>query len=99
MRRVNFARRSALDAALRKHLDDAIHYALPAGGMALWIEAPGIDVDAWARRARGSGVVFAPGSRFALDGRAIAALRVGFCANDERELGRAAAVMAHALRR
>lgn len=86
MRRVYQARRDALAASLRRRLGGALAFDLPAGGMALWVRADGIDVDAWAARALDGGVRFYPGRFYAFDGQARAALRLTFAAHDEAEL-------------
>ncbi|HEV8320630.1 MAG TPA: PLP-dependent aminotransferase family protein, partial [Myxococcota bacterium] len=97
-RRTYQARRDALAAALRAELGGALSFDLPAGGMALWAcTAPGVDADAWSARALARGVGLHPGRRFAFDGRARGALRLGFAAHDERTLREAVRRMAAAL--
>jgi GntR family transcriptional regulator / MocR family aminotransferase len=98
MRRVYQTRRDLLVARLQRRLGDALRFAVPAGGMALWARADdGIDVDAWAARALDRGVLFYPGARFAFDGRAQPHLRLGFAALDERELDEGVRRLAAAL--
>jgi len=97
-RRTYQARRDALAAALRAELGGALSFDLPAGGMALWARtAPGVDADAWAVRALARGVGLHAGRRFAFDGRARGALRLGFAAHDERTLREAVRRMAASL--
>jgi len=98
MRRAYAERRDVLARALREALPDALDFTVPAGGLALWCRtAPGIDVDRWAAAAREKGVVFAPASEFAFDGRPRPALRVGFARLGERELREGARRIAAAL--
>lgn len=97
IRRVNLGRRTALLDALQEHLGHVLEVHVPAGGMAVWAEAPEIDVDAWARRTLARGVAIAPGSRFTLDGSSRAAVRLGFAASTESELVDAVRCMADAL--
>jgi GntR family transcriptional regulator/MocR family aminotransferase len=98
MRRVYQTRQSALGAALRRHLADVVAFDVPAGGMALWARADGIDVDAWAERAVERRVLFQTGARFAFDGKPRPYLRLGFAALDEAELDEGVRRMALALR-
>jgi GntR family transcriptional regulator/MocR family aminotransferase len=87
-------RRDVLAALLHEHLGDAVRFRVPRGGLALWVEAPGIDVEAWATRALARGVRFFTGRSYDPHGKALAALRLGFAHLDEDELARAVAVMA-----
>lgn len=87
MRRIYLGRRDALVDAIGRRLGGALTVTPPAGGMALWARAdPAIDVDAWAARALERGVQLHPARRFAFDGRARPALRLGFAALTEAEL-------------
>lgn len=95
-RRVYRARRDALCAALRRHLPE-LEVAPPAGGMAVWARAPGLDTDAWAVAGAARGVAFQPGRRFAFGDEPLPHLRLGFAACDERELDEAVRRMAAAL--
>ena len=70
MRRIYQGRRDALVALLHKRLGGALSFTVPAGGMALWAQAASdIDVDGWAARALGRGVLFNSAARFAFDGK------------------------------
>jgi GntR family transcriptional regulator/MocR family aminotransferase len=70
-RRVYLGRRDLFCAELTRRLGDALRFAPPAGGMAVWARARrGLDVDAWSARARARGAVFLTGRSFAYDGRA-----------------------------
>lgn len=98
MVRIYRARCAALCEALRRDLP-VLRFTPPAGGMAVWAEAPGIDVDAWAARALELGVSFQPASLFACGDVPLDCLRIGFAACDEAELGEAVRRMARALPR
>lgn len=89
MRRIYHARRDHLMATLQARLGDVLTFTRPAGGMALWARAEGVDVDAWAERARARGAEFRSGRSFAFDGRAKPTLRLGFAGLSEPELDEA----------
>jgi GntR family transcriptional regulator/MocR family aminotransferase len=98
MRRVYQARRDALADQLRARLGDTLSFTVPAGGMALWARVHGVDVDAWAARARDQhGVEVASARRFAFDGRPHPALRLGYAPWSEAELAEAVRRLAAAL--
>jgi GntR family transcriptional regulator/MocR family aminotransferase len=84
-RRVYQARRDILCDALRRQLP-ALAFAVPAGGMAVWAHAPGIDTDAWVQRALERGVAMQAGRRFQFDGSASEHVRIGFAACNDAEL-------------
>ena len=86
IRREYGARRDVLVAALRDHLGERVTFAVPAGGIALWIRANAVDVDAWARSARDKGVIFVTAAAYALDGRPRPFMRLGFASLQGREL-------------
>jgi GntR family transcriptional regulator / MocR family aminotransferase len=89
MRRVYQARREALVASLERTLPGRL-VALPAsGGMALWAEAHGIDVDAWAARARAHELVLLTARWFAFDGVPRPFVRLGFAVRSAEETARA----------
>lgn len=73
------AQRDALHAALRRHLDGLADWALPSGGMFLWLtlRAP-LDTHRLLDAALARRVAFVPGSAFALAGTAGATLRLAF---------------------
>jgi GntR family transcriptional regulator/MocR family aminotransferase len=93
MRRVYHARRDALIDALRDQLGDAVSFDVPPGGMALWIHAPDLDVDAWAARAKAAGVLFTPGRRVSFHGRATPYARLGYACVTEDEIRRAVGIL------
>lgn len=74
-----------------------LRFGRPSGGMAVWAEAPGVDVDAWARRGLEAGVAFQAALRFSFDGRPRDFVRIGFAACDPRELVEATRRMRDAL--
>lgn len=90
------ARRDALCAALRRRLPQ-LELAVPAGGMALWARAPGVDTDAWVRRGLGQGVAFQAGSTFSFDASPSEFVRLGFSACNEAELEEAVERLVRAL--
>jgi len=97
MRRIYQSRRDALADALHAHLSQELEFEVPAGGISLWAKVdPDIDVDAWAKRGLGRGVAFYPASRFAFDGKARPAARLGFAALDTREIHEAVKRLASA---
>ncbi|MBI1948143.1 MAG: PLP-dependent aminotransferase family protein [Deltaproteobacteria bacterium] len=87
-------RRDVLVAALRRRLHDVVELDVPRGGLALWVRAPGVDVDAWAARALAGGVRFFTGRHYQPSGRPLRALRLGFAHLDAAELERAVEVLA-----
>ena len=92
------SRRDALCRALTRTLGDRLTFAVPEGGLALWVEvAEGIDVDRWAARALERGVAFQPGRRFSFVGGAVQALRIGFSNYPEADLEEVALRMKAAL--
>lgn len=91
------ARRDALVEALSKQLSGVLDFRVPAGGMAVWAKAEGVDVDAWAERALAHKVAFTTGKRFAFDGKKRPYVRLGFAASTEDELHEAVKRMARAL--
>jgi GntR family transcriptional regulator/MocR family aminotransferase len=87
MRREYGARRDTLVTALRERLEDQVTFAVPAGGIALWIKArKGLDVEAWARAAKDRGAVMVTAAAYALDGRAQPFVRLGFASLNAEEL-------------
>jgi GntR family transcriptional regulator/MocR family aminotransferase len=87
MRRIYAARRDALAAALRRELGGVAEFTVPPGGMALWCRARGqVDVERWAEASAARGVPFDTGRRFTFDGSPRPAFRLGFAAEQEREL-------------
>jgi GntR family transcriptional regulator/MocR family aminotransferase len=97
MRRIYQARRDLFAELLKSRFGDRLRFDIPAGGMALWVHAPSIDVEAWSLRARDAGVMFYAGRRFAFDHKNRPYARLGFAALSEPELREAVRRMASAL--
>jgi GntR family transcriptional regulator/MocR family aminotransferase len=89
MRRVYQSRREALVASLERCLPGRLTALPAAGGMALWAHATGIDVDAWATRARAAGLVLLTARWFAFDGKPRPFVRLGFAVRSAEETARA----------
>lgn len=86
-RRIYKARRDALAETLRQGLGDVVDFRLPRGGLALWVGVkPGVDVEAWARRARARGLLFHTGRAFTVSGTPLPFFRLGFAANNSSEM-------------
>ncbi len=84
--RVYAGRQRLLVGALRERLGDRLRFDVPAGGLAMWVEAVGRDGAALAREAWARGVVVTPGQQHALDGRPDSFLRIGFASLDDAAL-------------
>src|SRR5262245_11101354 len=70
VRRTYATRREVLARSLRRAFGDRVAFALPPGGMALWVRfLIQNDVEAWARRSRERGVSWYTGRRYAFDRR------------------------------
>lgn len=97
-RRVYQARRDHLAGLLNERFGDVASFALPAGGLAIWLQLNGaVSAETWAARAEGLGLAILPGIRFALDAaRPPEAFRLGFASLDEAEHVRAIDLMARA---
>lgn len=92
-------RASALAAALRDALGDALELPEPEGGMFLWARLPGVDAAALLPEAIERGVAFVPGPAFAVPGGGPLAdgLRLSFATLDPSELAEAARRLGAAL--
>lgn len=98
MRRVYRARRDALVQALRQMLPDALTFRPGPGGTALWCAvAEGIDLEAWALRARAEGVALPTGRRYDFEARHLPFIRLGFTSLNEREIAEATRRLARCL--
>lgn len=94
MQKVALVRRDALVEAMEQHLGEVVSFTRPQGGMALWARVQkGIDVEAWAERARQKGVAFSTGARFFHDGKPRSFIRCGFVMLSEKELREAVVIM------
>lgn len=97
VRKIYHSRRDALASALHEQLGGTVAFAVPQGGMAMWLRAAeGFDVEAWEQRGLARGVRFNAGRRFMFDERATACVRVGFAGLDERKLREAVRRMVQA---
>ncbi|MEO8701263.1 MAG: PLP-dependent aminotransferase family protein [Kofleriaceae bacterium] len=98
MRETYGRRRTELAAALAEHLDGALTFAIPDGGMAIWARvAPTIDLTAWSTASEARGVLFRGAGMFDFSGRTQPFLRIGFTYHDGRELAAAVRIMAATL--
>jgi len=87
MRRTCLERRNILLDTLQGALGAHLQVIAPSGGMALWIQCPGRDADAWAAEALKRRILVAPASRFIFPGEAVPqAIRLGFASYDGPEL-------------
>jgi GntR family transcriptional regulator/MocR family aminotransferase len=98
MRRAYASRRDAMVEALRRELGSVLAFDVPSGGLALWARVDDrVDPEAWAMRAAASGVLIAAGRRFVFDARGVPYLRVGYAAENERDLREAVRRLSRAL--
>lgn len=97
-RRIYQARRDHLAGLLSQRFGGMTSFALPAGGLAIWLQLRGgVSAETWAAKAAGLGVSILPGICFALDAaRPPEAFRLGFASLDGNELVRAIELMAKA---
>jgi GntR family transcriptional regulator/MocR family aminotransferase len=80
-------RRDTLVAALLEHLGGNVTFAVPAGGIALWLKVrTGLDIEKWASAARNHGAVVVTAAAYALDRRPKPFMRLGFASLNTREL-------------
>ncbi|MCB9673721.1 MAG: aminotransferase class I/II-fold pyridoxal phosphate-dependent enzyme [Alphaproteobacteria bacterium] len=98
MHRAYRERRQALRDAIASDLPDLVPND-PPGGLGLWCEAPGIDVQRWSVEARRDDVLFQPAGYFRMDRTAPSALRLGFPAHTPDELREGVARLAGSLAR
>jgi GntR family transcriptional regulator / MocR family aminotransferase len=94
VRRIYRARRDLLAHELSARLGERVTFALPPGGMAMWLGVHGSVPERWVERAAARGVSFRAGRDYAVSthlGQPSAApfVRMGFTRLDERELVRA----------
>jgi len=98
MCRIYESRRDALASALTRELGGVLSFALPPGGITLWVRVDhGIKLEPWRTRALARGVAFSTAREFALDGRPRPYIRLAFARHDEAELGDAIRRMRRAL--
>jgi GntR family transcriptional regulator/MocR family aminotransferase len=87
-RRVYRVRRDLLAALLGECLAGRATFDLPAGGLALWLRCEGRSA---------AGLALLPGTRFALEGPAPQAFRLGYAALDEGQIARAVEILARSV--
>lgn len=86
-RKIYQQRRDNLVEELRRALPEALSFAVPAGGLALWASvANGLDASHWASMAQKRGLIVSPGGRFSLRHEHPNAFRLGFAALDDNEI-------------
>lgn len=86
-RREYLQRRDILADLLTKKFGARVEFTLPPGGMALWVSVrERISTEQWAQAAQARGVVFAPGSTYALEGVCPSAVRLGYASLTPSEL-------------
>ncbi len=95
MRRRYHRRRDCLAEALTRRLPQ-LRFRLPEGGMAIWVEGD-MDFEAWAERALGEGVAFAPGAAFSFRAQPCGGARLGFATLDEADIEEAVRALAASL--
>ncbi len=99
MRRAFHARRDLLVARLAELFGERLRFRVPAGGLALWAKAPGVDVNAWASESLARGVSVRAARDFAFDGKSRPFLRIGFGRANEAELFEATELLKKAMPR
>jgi GntR family transcriptional regulator/MocR family aminotransferase len=77
-RQVYAERRALFAAEIDKTLGDIVRYRMPDGGLAFWLQFPGIDIDRMEARARAMGLRFASSRSFMARADAPRGLRIGF---------------------
>lgn len=92
-RRIYRDRRDVLASALSERLGERIVFDIPAGGLALWLRSVEAPTERWAARAGEAGLALLPGARFALNGPAPRAFRLGYAALDEAQIVRAVQIL------
>ena len=97
VRREYQRRRDLLADLLAARAKDLLTFSVPAGGIALWVRARrGLNVDAWAARARARGVAFQTARSFTFDRRPRPFARLGFASLHESEMRDAVARLCEA---
>jgi GntR family transcriptional regulator/MocR family aminotransferase len=80
-------RRLIMAKLLTERFAGRIEFALPNGGLAIWVKfTDPIDMDELARAARANGVKILPGNAFTISGRSVRATRLGFASMNAAEL-------------
>ncbi len=84
--RIYAARRDALAEALMRAFGEGLSFAMPQGGLALWVRFVGMDMERLAAAGRRELVGVTPGQAFATNGLKVAGARLGFGSLDEAEI-------------
>jgi GntR family transcriptional regulator/MocR family aminotransferase len=84
--RIYAARRDALAEALMRAFGEGLSFAMPQGGLALWVRFVGMDMERLAAAGRRELVGVTPGQAFATNGLKVAGARLGFGSLDEPEI-------------
>jgi len=84
--RIYAARRDVLAEALTREFGEEVAFALPQGGLALWVRFVGVDLERLAAAGRRELVGVTPGHAFATNGLKVAGARLGFGGLDEDEI-------------
>jgi GntR family transcriptional regulator/MocR family aminotransferase len=87
VRREYRTRRDTLVDTLHERLGDRVTFAMPAGGIALWVRVrPPLDVDEWASAARRHGAIVVTGATYTFDDQPAPYLRLGFASLSNQEI-------------
>jgi GntR family transcriptional regulator/MocR family aminotransferase len=97
MRRIYLGRREALLASLERYLPGTLVATPSSGGMALWAQVHGVDVERWARLAAEHGLSLWTARSFAFDGKPAPYARLGFAVRSAEESARAIQQLARLL--
>jgi len=102
VREVYAKRAAVMGTALRRELDEAIHFVAPGGGLFIWARLTGANGKAdnaveFAQRAIEQGVAFVPGAPFFASHPDLSALRLSFATADEERIETGVRRLAQAL--
>lgn len=97
MRRIYRGRRDALIAALERYLPGTVSAEPPPGGMALWAQVHGVELDAWRERAAQQGLVLWGARELSFEARPAPYVRLGFACRSAEQTARAVAKLARLL--
>ena len=85
VRKIYARRRSQFAELLHARFGSDIAFNLPDGGLAFWLQFPGVDLDAMEARAQAAGLRFASSRSFMASEQAARGLRIGFASLDTAE--------------
>lgn len=87
VRKLYEERRNYLSKCLLAHMGSKLEFALPIGGLSLWVRAkPGFNLEAWAPRCKAQGLIVRPGSYFSFERRPIGCTRLAFSQFEPKQL-------------